>query len=273
MSIIGIDTGITFIKIIEYKNGKINNKFIKENGDINEDLEYFLKISKINIQEIEQIVITGINSKLFNKKLYKNIKVMIVNEFIAIGKGALTLTKKKEALIVSVGTGTAFVKAGPKNKIEHIGGTGIGGGTLINLCSKFCNINSFDEIIKLSEKGNLKNINLTIGDVCKTKVEGLPQNITASNFGKLNKNKQIKKEDICLGIINMIFETIAMMAVFAIRKEKIKEVIITGNVVSLPQVKKILKEVEKIQNVKFIIPKNKKYSTALGAVEYFNSLN
>lgn len=268
MSIIGIDAGTTCVKIIEYEKGKIKNKFLKESIKINETLEYFLKINKIKIEDIKKIAITGINSNLFDKNKFENIKIEKVNEFAAIGKGALSQTKIKQALIVSVGTGTAFVKAGPKNKAEHIGGTGIGGGTLKNLCQYMCNINCYEDIIEMSKKGSLKNIDLTIGDICKTKIKGLPENITLSNFGKLKNNKKAKKEDIVLAIINMIFETIAMMAAFANKNEKNKEVIIVGNIVSLSQVKKILKGIEKIQDIKFIIPKEEKYSTALGAIEY-----
>ena len=55
-----------------------------------------------------------------------------VDEFHAIGKGGLFLTGLTRAIIVSMGTGTAFIIA-DQNGEKHIGGTGIGGGTLLGL--------------------------------------------------------------------------------------------------------------------------------------------
>jgi len=60
-----------------------------------------------------------------------------------------------------------------------------------------------------------------------------------------------------------------MMAEFEKRKENIKEVVVKETATKIPVVKKILKKIEKIQNIKFIIPKDAEYSTIIGAVRKF----
>ena len=88
--------------------------------------------------------------------------------------------------------------------------------------------------------------------------------LTLSNFGKLEKD--VKKEDLILGIINMIFEVIGMMAAFSLKNDTIKEVVLIGNIVTIPRVKEILKKIEKLHNISFIIPKNAEFGVALGAI-------
>lgn len=152
--------------------------------------------------------------------------------------GALKLTKREKAIIVSIGTGTAFVKT-EKNKIEHLGGTGIGGGTFISLCNSLTGRTDLKNIIEVSSKGELGKVDLTIGDITKYEIPTLPKDITASNLAKLDKSS--KDADVILGIINMIIETIGMMGVFITRKEDIKEIVAIGTFTRLPQTKLIFR--------------------------------
>lgn len=264
MSIISIDAGTTTTKIIEFKENKIKNKEITTNNNLEEALELFLERNKIKKDNIEYIAVTGIGANnLKLKKINKPIKT--VEEFKAIAKGGLYLSKKEKALIVSIGTGTALVRATPKS-INHLGGTGIGAGTLTNLCKLFAKTNSFEEIIELSKKGDLSKIDIRIGDITNKKIKTLPKDLTLSNFGSLSKNA--KKEDIILGIVNMIFETIGMMAAFSLKKDTIKDVVLIGNIVKIPRVKEILRKIEKTQNIKFTLPQNPEFAVALGAVKH-----
>ena len=263
MSVIGIDIGSSTTKIIEYAEDKIINKDIVTNKDVEQTLEEFLNRNNINTKQIEKIVVTGIGAdKLKNNKY--NIPIDVVEEFKAIAAGGLYLSDKKEALIVSIGTGTAFVRAN-KNEIKHIGGTGVGAGTLTNLCNKFCNANSFEDIIELSKQGDLSKIDLRIGDRTTEKIDTLPYDLTLANFGNLSK--EATNADIALGILNMIFEVIGMMAAFAIKNDTIKEVVLIGNITVIPSVKRILKKIEETQNITFIVPENAEFGVVIGAIK------
>ena len=260
MNIIGIDIGSSTIKIIEYKNGNMLNKGIFESKNYEEVIDNF--ISKNNIKEIDKIVITGINAQKANLEKY-NIPVNIVEEFIAIGMGGLVLSKKEKAIIASVGTGTALIRAKGK-EFKHLGGTGVGAGTLINLCNRFAGIKYFDEILELCQQGNLDNIDLRIKDLTDENIKTLPPELTLANFGKLNKNAN--KADIVIGLVNMVFEVIGMMTAFSSMNDEIKDIVLIGNITCIPVVKDILNKIEKTHNVKFTIPEEPQYVVATGAI-------
>ena len=260
MSIIGIDIGSSTIKIIEYKNEKILNKGIFESKDYLATINEFLINN--NITEIDKIVLTGINAKKVNLEKY-NVPVEIVEEFISVGTGGLYLSGKEKAIITSVGTGTALIRAEGK-EFKHLGGTGVGAGTLTNLCNKFARIKSFDEILELSKQGDLDNIDLRIKDLTDESIKTLPPELTLANFGKLNDNAT--RADIVIGLVNMVFEVIGMMTAFASMNDDIKDIVLIGNIACIPVVKDILNKIEKTHNVKFTIPENPQYAVAMGAI-------
>ena len=260
MSVIGIDIGSSTIKIIEYKDGQICNKQISESKEYEKTIENF--INENDIKQIDKMVLTGISAKKVDVSKY-NVPVQIVEEFVAIGSGGLYLSNKEKAIIASIGTGTAFIRAEGKT-FKHLGGTGVGAGTLTNLCNKFAGTKSFNEIIKLSEKGDLDNIDLRIADLTDENIKTLPPELTLANFGKLKDNAT--KEDLVLGILNMIFEVIGMMAAFASINDEIKDIVLIGNIVKISQVKDILLKIEKTHNVSFIIPEEPQFAVAIGAI-------
>lgn len=265
MNTIGIDSGSSAVKLIEISSeGKILNKIILKKMPIKNALEIFINRQQINKQNIEQIILTGVGTEEIQENI-EEIPTKKVDEFIAIGAGGLYLANKKSALVVSIGTGTAFVEANGK-KFKHIGGTGVGGGTLFNLCKKFGNVNSFQDINNAISKGKLENIDLTIQDVAEKEIVSLPKDTTSANFGKLDESATV--EDVITGIANMVFETIGVMAVFATQNKRNKNIIITGNVATMPYIKKVLKKIEKLhKGVKFIIPKNAEFATIIGAIK------
>ena len=161
-----------------------------------------------------------------------------------------------------MGTGTAFVRADKKG-IEHIGGSGVGGGTVLGLGGRLCNARSFDTVVELAQKGNLKKVDLNIADISSSDIATLTADVTASNFGKMADG--LKPEDLAGGVLNMVFQTIGMMAVFACRKDTIKNVVVTGTLSTVPAAKNLFKQVERLYKIKFIIPPHSIYATATGA--------
>ena len=198
---------------------------------------------------------------MFKKNIY-GIPTSSVDEFEAIGSGGLALSGKKEGLIVSMGTGTAFVRAG-KDGIRHIGGSGVGGGTVLGLCEKLCGATSFKTVVELAEGGQLDRVDLNICDISKGVISTLTPDTTASNFGKMEDS--VAPQDLTLGVLNMVFQTIGMMAVFACRNDEVKDVVLTGTLTQVPFAKNVFQALHKMHGVNFIIPPNAIYATATGA--------
>ena len=166
------------------------------------------------------------------------------------------------AVVVSMGTGTEFVSASEKG-VSHIGGTGIGGGTLLGLASRMFNVRNFDDIVEMAKDGDLENVDLHIGDISRADIENMTATTTASNFGKIRD--LATNGDLALGIINMVFQTIGVMAVFSAKNEKTKNIVLTGNLTNVPQAKEIFENVAALYGVRFVIPEHSEYATATGA--------
>lgn len=261
MSIIGIDVGTSTTKIIEVKENEIISKAIIRGKFSKEYFDEFLKNNEI--VDVEKIVFTGIGANKINKDDFKY-PVNTVDEFVSIAKGALSLMDKEEALVVSVGTGTAFIDV-TKTDVKHLGGTGVGAGTLFNFSRAFLGITNFDEMLELIEKGNVENVDLRIKDITKEEKATLPLDLTLANFGKLSKDS--KPEDIAAGLINMVFEIIGVMASFNVANKENKDVILIGNITTLPGVRVVLDRFEMLgTNVKFYVPEDSEFSVAYGAI-------
>ena len=264
--VIGIDVGGSTTKIVGYTDGgKLVSMLKVEAADPQTSaygaLGKFINQNGLALSDVTRIILTGVGASLFNKDVY-GIATSVVDEFQAIGLGGLELSGKKEGLIVSMGTGTAFVRAGAGG-IYHIGGSGVGGGTVLGLCGKMCGATSFKTVEEMAEMGSLAKVDLNIKDISSATISTLTPDTTASNFGKLEDDAS--HEDITLGVLNMTFQTIGMMAVFACRNDRVKDVILTGTLSQVPFAKKVFEALRKMHGINFIIPDNALYATATGA--------
>lgn len=264
--IIGIDVGGSTTKIVGYyEDGKLIGRLKVEAADPLTSaygaLGKFVNENKLSLSQVKQIVLTGVGASLFKDEIY-GIPARQVDEFQAIGLGGLALSKKKEGLIISMGTGTAFVRADKKG-IRHIGGSGVGGGSVLGLCGRLCNARSFDSIVEMAHKGDLNKVDLNISDISAGDISTLSPEVTASNFGKMDDD--VTPEDLARGVLNMVFQTIGMLAVFACRNDQVKDVILTGTLSTVPCAKTLFKQVERLYKIKFIIPQHSIYATATGA--------
>ena len=214
------------------------------------------------IGDITKIAVTGVGSSYLESGMY-NIPTKRVDEFKAIGLGGLNLAKLSSAVIVSVGTGTALVKAA-NGQITHIGGSGVGGGTLINLAERFAGAHSFPSITNLASSGNLNAVDLKLKDISKETIGNLPPGTTVSNFGNIQDTAT--SSDIVLGLINMIFESVGMMAVFATLNDMVKDIVLIGSLSVIDQASSVFGALAKLHtNNRFHIPKDAIFATAVGA--------
>jgi len=265
-AVIGIDVGGSTTKIVGYYiNRSLIGMLKVEAADPLTSaygaLGKFINENNLSLADVQQIILTGVGSSLFKQDIY-GIPTKCVDEFKAIGLGGLALSGKKEGLIVSMGTGTAFVRA-DKDGIRHIGGSGVGGGTVLGLCGKLCGATSFRSVEEMAEKGSLQPVDLSIGDISTGIISTLPPDTTASNFGKMADGAGA--EDLAKGVLNMTFQTIGMMAVFACKDHPVKDVILTGTLTRGPMVKEVFEALHALHGISFVIPTHALYATATGA--------
>lgn len=263
--IIGIDIGGSTTKIIGYRAGAIFSPLIVKANDPKASLfgafGKFLSENGLKISDVARVMVTGVGASSLTEDLF-GVATTRIAEFNAIGAGGLFLSGLDKAIVVSMGTGTAFVAA-THDSARHIGGTGVGGGTLLGLSNRILNVRSFDDLVETAKSGDLRNVDLSIEDISDTQVGTLPLHTTASNFGKISD--LATGGDLALGIINLVFQTIGVIAVFASRMEGTKNIVLTGNLTHVPQIHDIFDVMAQLYGVKFVIPEYSEYATATGA--------
>ncbi|MCL3852177.1 type II pantothenate kinase [Parabacteroides sp. GYB001] len=269
--VIGIDVGGSTTKIVGIDGKDIKNPmFVRATDPVTSLFGAFGKYlydNDIALSAVEKVMLTGVGSAYINQPLY-GLPTAKTDEFLANGLGAQYLTRLDKLIVVSMGTGTSFVKV-EGEKIEHIGGIGIGGGTVLGLSKLLLKTQDIRQVVQLALKGDITNINLQIQDICNIPLPGLPLDATASTFGKADANTS--QEDVALGIIYMVLQCIGQSVILAALNSDIHDFILIGNLTKLPQCESIFPKLEAMYNTRFHIPEYAEYRTAIGAaLTYIN---
>lgn len=268
--LIGIDIGGSTTKIIGYQKGEMFSPMLVRATDplasVYGAFGKFLSVNGLRIEDVDRVMVTGVGSTHIKDRLF-GLPTGKVDEFRAIGMGGVKLAGMERAIIVSMGTGTAFVRV-ENGTAFHLGGTGVGGGTLLGLSNRMLNVRNFNDIVEMAQGGNLANVDLVIGDITKEKLIGLLPETTASNFGKISDLAD--KSDIALGIINLVFQTIGMIAVFAARADRMQDVVLTGNLINVPQGMAVFASLSELFGISFHLPEHAEYATAVGSAIVFD---
>ena len=262
---IGIDVGISTTKIVGIRDGKVVSPLrIKATDPITSLYGAFGKYlydNKIELQDVERVMLTGVGAAYIDKPVY-GLPTEKAEEFIADGLGAQFESHLQRMIVVSMGTGTSLV-ACAGHDIRHIGGIGIGGGTLSGLSRLLLKTDDVRQISALALQGDVSNINLLIGDISAHPLPGLPMDATASLFANAQANAS--REDVALGLICMVLQAIGSASVLSALNSEIKDFVMIGNLTLLPQCKFLFPAMEKLYGVHFIIPKYSEFCTAIGA--------
>jgi len=271
--VIGIDGGISTTKIVGINRDSIviSPLRIKATDPITSLYGAFGKYlydNKISLSDVEQVMLTGVGSAYIDTPIY-GLPTGKAEEFLADGLGARYETGLDRMIVVSMGTGTSLVQCdGPR--IEHIGGIGIGGGTLQGLSRILLKTDDIKQVSTLAMQGDISNINLLIGDISAQPLPGLPMDATASLFGNAKSNAS--REDIALGLVCLVLQSIGSGTILSSLNTGIKEFVLIGNLTLLPQCKEVFPAMERLYHVHFRIPKYSEFCTAIGAaLHYFKT--
>ncbi|MDD6262113.1 MAG: type II pantothenate kinase [Clostridiales bacterium] len=263
--VIGIDVGGSTTKIVGMKESKMISPLMVKADDPKASIYgafgKFLDDNGLRLSDIDRIMVTGVGASALEDDIY-GIRADKVDEFRAIGRGGLYLSGLEKAIIVSMGTGTAIISADGKNA-SHICGTGVGGGTVLGLSGKMLNIRDFDSIVQTANGGSLEHVDLFVDDLTKGEIPTLPAGTTASNFGRMDD--LATKNDIAMGIINMVFQTIGVIAVLSARLENTTKIVLAGTLTDMPYTTEIFGRLEPLYGVEFMLPAQAEFTTSAGA--------
>ena len=228
----------------------------------------FLFTNRLQLGDVSRIALTGVGASYIDDDIY-GIPTEKVEEFAAVGVGGLALSGQDRAVVVSMGTGTAFIWAEKDREVRHLCGSGVGGGTLAGLCSRLCGTRKYDQIAKLISGGDIGSIDLTVGDITRNTHPSLPLDITAANFG--NVSDDAAPADFAAGVANMVLQSIGTTAVMSCRACGCETVVLTGFMANLPTAESCFALFTRLHGVRFIIPADATYATSIGAALYISS--
>jgi len=263
--IIGIDIGSTTTKAVSIEDGKLTRNIKTRASDaVTAATGAFGKIvleNGIKMDAVKRIEITGAGASKIKDDIF-GIPTGRVNEIEAIGVGGMFLSGMNNIIITNIGTGTVIIEATERG-ISHFGGTGVGGGTILGLAKKLLPTAEFSGILELAKTGRLNQVDLLLGDITDTGISFLNGESTASNFGKMLDTAA--PCDTALAIINMVYQVIGVLSVFAARAKNTDRVIVTGNGSSNRIGQSVLGKISAMYGIDFVYPEYAEYTTAIGA--------
>lgn len=226
---IGLDAGGTLTKLA----------YLDENNQLK--LKHFPSnnmpaiINWINSKHnIKEIGITGGRAEQVKTMLDQDTNLHYIVEFEATLKGVRYQLEKEnhnfdKCIITNIGTGTSIHYM---NQIEHmrVGGTGVGGGTLIGLSALTTGIINYQEILQLAKKGSRMGIDLLVQDIYQGMETPISPTLTASNFGKVGINDvlEYRTEDILATIQGLVGEVITTLSIQLAEQNEVEQIVYIG---------------------------------------------
>lgn len=254
--IVGVDVGASGTKIVMTRGRTVMKSALKQPGETVEEA-----LTRFGIEDADCITVTGVGAAALPDKLLGR-RVVKVDEFASLYRGASTVTKRFNMVVASVGTGTAFVRVTPFGA-WHLGGSGVGGGMLQGLSEKL--FGKFDPaaLQALAAEGRPENCDLLIKDVTDAQIGNLTPETTVANLKKAGKADDAS---LARGVYTLIFQCIGVMGAFCTKAHLTRTIVVCGTILdSQPIAKEMLDGIAKLHRVKFIIPDNAAFVTAIGS--------
>ena len=272
---LGIDLGGSTTDVVGFESGNLFSPLsVKASDPVSSaagSLGRFLVENNRSLSDVSTLAVTGVGSGALGSKLL-GLPVRLVDEFVAIGRGGEFLSGLSSVIVASLGTGTAIVEV-DNGKISHWGGSGVGGGTLVGLSRALFGMSDIDLIARNAASGNLKKIDLSVGDIASREIPNLPPDTTASNFGKMDEDATVA--DKAMAVLNLVCQTVGLIAAGAAgaritdspaEAKSRKTIVLVGKVASLKPATKVFERLSKRFNgMEYRIAPMASFATAVGA--------
>jgi type II pantothenate kinase len=256
--IIGIDMGASAVKLCGLQGDQI--VFTHYESGTRKNVLPLLEQLGVAPAAADAIALTGLAARESGLEGL-GLTLKYIREPDAIGAGAVWLSGRDDAVVSSIGTGSAFVLA-RGGKYKHLCGTGVGGGTLSGLALRTFGIRDMAEFDRLASAGNTAAVDLLIGDFVASYGD-LDPSMTASNLAKCNLGAT--DADWAAGLANLVLQTLGTMSLLACRGQGASCVIVTGALAGSAASRANFEKFAGAYGTDFIIPPHSECATAIGA--------
>jgi type II pantothenate kinase len=165
----------------------------------------------------ERVGVTGGGALPLSRRLC--LDTALVGEFEAWGAGSRALLEeagcrtRERHLLVSLGTGTSAMLVDGE-RVTRVGGTALGGGTLLGLGTALTGVADFDRLLALAGDGDRRRVDLLVSDIYRAGDLPLPGGLTAASFGKLAdpaRRDPPAPRDLAHAIIGLVGENVGLV--------------------------------------------------------------
>jgi len=196
-----------------------------------------------------------------------------INEFEAWGTGANRMLKRGQKtdtyLLVSLGTGTSVMLVDHKD-VRRLGGTALGGGTILGLGAALLQQSNFEETCGLAARGTRDSVDLLVRDIYSDPDRPLQGDLTAAAFGRLARQDSAAppREDVAAAIMRLVGENVTLIAGGHARHLGLDRLVFGGSTLrNNPALEAVLTEVSELLGLKAYFLANSEFVGALGALE------
>lgn len=209
------------------------------------------------------VAATGVGSHRLPGRLL-GLDVRRVPEIVAIGRGGIGLDGGDDALVVSLGTGTAMVSV-RGGEMRHVTpGNSVGGGTLLGLARAVLGTDDLRELARLARGGDRKVLDITIGEVVGGPLGALPAEGTAASFAKYTA--AMRREDVAAALLNLIAEVVTWTMLLGLQASGHGRAVLTGKLLLVEPIRARIEDVGAMLGGIFSIPARAEVASAWGAV-------
>ena len=139
-------------------------------------------------------------------------------------------------LLANVGTGTS-VHVIDGGRHVRVGGTGLGGGTIVGLSRLLTGIDEYDAIVEAASRGDRGAADLKVRHIYEGLEPPIDGELTASNFGRVppgssigdGRDGTVAREDALASVIGMVGEAVATLCVSAAAAHGVKTIVYIGS--------------------------------------------
>lgn len=199
-----------------------------------------------------------------------------VNEFAAWGAGSTALLRDQlgqnpgteRHLVVSVGTGTSVMLVDGMS-VTRVGGTALGGGTVVGLGSLLTGVSTFARIAELATQGRRRNVDLLVSDIYRAGEIPLTADLTAASFGKLSLAgaEPPAPADLAHALMGLVGENIALLCGGLAVASQVRRIVFGGSTLRAnPALQDVLRDITRAVGREPVFLASGEHAGALGAL-------
>lgn len=265
---IGVDAGATLAKLaIQSPSGALRFAIVPS---------YAIERAAREVESLgpERLGLTGVGAPALRRLM--GLDTTAVGEFDAWGVGIGALLARQGAapierdLLVSVGTGTSFLLVEP-GSARRVGGTSLGGGTLVGLGAAALGIADFEKLTALADRGDRRRVDLLMRDIDPGGEFPLPAELTASSLGKLARTDGAdppEPADLAHAFVGLVGEPIGMLAGTLASEHDAVRILFAGSTLrGNPRLRELLALFGPVYGRQALFVEDGEFAGALGALE------